>query len=62
MPLAPETSRASWPTLEQMEERYIREVVESTGGNISRAAEILGIDRRTLYRRLDKGTSLGLPG
>jgi two-component system response regulator AtoC len=41
-------------TLEQMEQKYIREVLESTGGNISRAAEILGIDRRTLYRKLEQ--------
>jgi transcriptional regulator with PAS, ATPase and Fis domain len=43
-----------WATLEEMEERYIREVLEGTNGNISRAAEILGIDRRTLYRKLEK--------
>ena len=40
-------------TLEQMEDRYIREVLQAAGGNVSRAAEILGIDRRTLYRRLE---------
>jgi len=40
--------------LEQMEERYIREVLEATGGNMSRTAEILGIDRRTLYRKLER--------
>jgi len=45
---------SQWLTLEQMEDRYIREVLEGTGGNISRAAEILGIDRRTLYRKLEK--------
>jgi two-component system, NtrC family, response regulator AtoC len=44
----------SWLTLEQMEEEYIREVLEAAKGNISRAAEILGIDRRTLYRKLEK--------
>jgi two-component system, NtrC family, response regulator AtoC len=43
----------SWLSLEQMEDRYIRDVVEATQGNISRAAEILGIDRRTLYRKLE---------
>jgi DNA-binding NtrC family response regulator len=43
-----------WLSLEQMEERYIREVLQATGGNVSRAAEILGIDRRTLYRRLEE--------
>jgi two-component system, NtrC family, response regulator AtoC len=42
-----------WLSLEQVEERYIREVVEATQGNLSRAAEILGIDRRTLYRKLE---------
>jgi two-component system, NtrC family, response regulator AtoC len=44
----------AWPTLEQMEERYIREAIEAFDGNISRTAEILGIDRRTLYRRLER--------
>ncbi len=43
-----------WMTLEQMEDQYIHEVIDGVGGNISRAAEILGIDRRTLYRRLEK--------
>jgi two-component system response regulator AtoC len=45
---------SAWLTLEQMEENYIKEVLEGTSGNISRAAEILGIDRRTLYRKLEK--------
>lgn len=48
---------SSWPTLEQVEERYIREVVEAVQGNVSRAAEILGIDRRTLYRKLERSES-----
>jgi two-component system response regulator AtoC len=43
-----------WLSLEQMEDRYIREVLETVEGNITRAAEILGIDRRTLYRKLEK--------
>jgi two-component system response regulator AtoC len=42
-----------WLSLEQMEERYIHEVLDAVEGNISRAAEILGIDRRTLYRKLE---------
>jgi two-component system response regulator AtoC len=41
-------------SLEQMERKYIREVLEFTEGNMSRAAEILGIDRRTLYRKLEQ--------
>ncbi len=50
----PKPASGPWLTLDQMEERYIQEVVEATGGNITHAAEILGIDRRTLYRKLDR--------
>jgi DNA-binding NtrC family response regulator len=39
-------------TLEDLENEYIREVLVEVGGNRSRAAEILGIDRKTLYRKL----------
>ncbi len=40
------------PTLEQMKERYIDYVLEQTQGNKRRAAALLGIGRRTLYRYL----------
>jgi DNA-binding NtrC family response regulator len=40
------------PTLTEMERRYAWEVLRSVGGNKTRAAEILGIDRKTLYRLL----------
>jgi transcriptional regulator with GAF, ATPase, and Fis domain len=39
------------PTLEQMERRHIKRVLDVTKGNRTRAARILGIDRRTLYRK-----------
>jgi DNA-binding NtrC family response regulator len=39
-------------TLSQVEERYIRNVLASVGGNRTRAAEILGIDRKTLRKKL----------
>ncbi len=42
------------PTLEQLERRYIGRVLKLCGGNKSRTARILGMERRTLYRRLDK--------
>jgi two-component system response regulator HydG len=42
---------APW-TLEQLERRYIEHVLAQVDGNQSRAAERLGIDRRTLYRKL----------
>lgn len=40
------------PTLDQVERRYIHHVLERVGGNKRRAASVLGIGRRTLYRRL----------
>ena len=40
------------PTREELERRYARQVLRETGGNKSRAADILGIDRKTLYRIL----------
>jgi two-component system response regulator HydG len=39
-------------SLEELERKYIRQVVEATGGNRSQAARILGLDRKTLYRKL----------
>ena len=42
----------SLPTLLDVENRYIAHVLERVSGNKRRAADILGIGRRTLYRRL----------
>ena len=39
-----------WPTLAVLERRYIDRVLSRTGGNKTRGAEVLGIDRRTLNR------------
>lgn len=44
----------SLPTLEAQEGDYIRWVLGQTGGNRTRAAEILGIDRVSLWRKLKK--------
>jgi len=38
------------PNLDEIERRYILHVLESTGSNRKRTAEILGINRKTLYR------------
>ncbi len=40
------------PTLETVEQAYIMWVLQAEGGNKSRAAEVLGIDPSTLYRKL----------
>jgi two-component system response regulator HydG len=39
------------PTLEQLEKRYIQLILSKTAGKKERAAQILGINRRTLYRK-----------
>jgi len=41
-------------TLVGAEEEQIRRVLSATGGNKSRAAQILGIERKTLYRKLER--------
>jgi DNA-binding NtrC family response regulator len=40
-------------TMEEVERRYIRRVLDATGGNKTLAARILGFDRKTLYRKLE---------
>ncbi|HEX8170349.1 MAG TPA: sigma-54-dependent Fis family transcriptional regulator [Thermoanaerobaculia bacterium] len=42
------------PTLDQLEARYIARVLAFTKGNMSKAAKILGVDRKTLYRKRDE--------
>jgi len=41
------------PTLDELCRRYTRLVLSESAGNKSRAAELLGINRRTLYRYLE---------
>lgn len=61
MPLVPENKRASqhgFPNdslnLEELERVAIRKALEQCNGNISSAAELLGITRYALYRKIDK--------
>lgn len=46
------TGNQPLPTLAALEKRYIKLVLERLEGNKKRAAEVLGIGRRTLYRHL----------
>jgi DNA-binding NtrC family response regulator len=45
---------ADLPTLDELERRYLQHVLDATNGNRSRAADVLGIDRRTLYRMAER--------
>lgn len=48
---------ASFPTLQQAEEKLIRAALELTGGNQGRAATLLGISRQALNKRLNRDNS-----
>ena len=41
-------------TLAEMERRYVFEVLDAVGGNKTTAARVLGMDRKTLHRRLKR--------
>ena len=45
-------------TLREVEELYIEEILRRQGGNKVRSARILGIDRKTLYRRAERAARL----
>jgi DNA-binding NtrC family response regulator len=45
---------AELPSLDEMEKRYLTHVLKVTGGNKVRTASILGINRRTLYRKIEE--------
>jgi two-component system response regulator HydG len=47
-----ETSQnGTLPTLDEIEKRYFKFVLDKTGGRKEKAAQILGVNRRTLYRK-----------
>jgi two-component system response regulator HydG len=52
-PIVSERAQAN-PTLEVIERSYILWVLQNEGGNKSRAADVLGIDPSTLYRKLSR--------
>jgi two-component system response regulator HydG len=46
--------------MDEVERRYINKVLEALGGNKASAARLLGMDRRTLYRKLERWGSAPL--
>jgi DNA-binding NtrC family response regulator len=48
----PEPGHGEWPSLEDVELRYIRRVLDHCKGHRQNAARILGISERNLYRKL----------
>jgi DNA-binding NtrC family response regulator len=53
--VAPAIDRAQTPvTLDQAEQEMIRDALDRCGGNILKTAELLGLSRAALYRRLEK--------
>lgn len=48
-----------FPSLAEIEQRYIRHILKKTDGNKRQAASILGIGRRTLYRKIGEKSPSG---
>jgi two-component system response regulator HydG len=48
-------------TIEEMERHYIRQVLQAVAGNKTQAARVLGLHRRSLYRRLEDSHALAGP-
>jgi two-component system response regulator HydG len=45
---------AALVTVDELERHYIERVLGLVSGNKSKAAQILGFDRRTLYRKIER--------
>ena len=50
--LVPGDDASELVALDEVERRYILRVMEAVGGNRTRASEVLGVDRKTLYSKL----------
>lgn len=42
------------PSLDDVQKSYVLAVIQRVEGNLSRAARVLGVDRRTVYRQLGR--------
>ena len=52
--MATDVSSVELLTMDEVERRHILAVLHAMGGNKTQAAEILGFDRKTLYRKLER--------
>lgn len=50
-----------FPTLLELEQEYVQRVLDHVAGNKSRAAEVLGIGRVSLWRKLKKLENIATP-
>src|SRR5580704_6799365 len=48
------TDPSTFLPMDEVERRYVGQVVDALGGNKASAARVLGMDRRTLYRKLER--------
>src|ERR1051326_6878328 len=58
----PEEMAADFPTLEELEGRYVARVLAHTKGNVSKAAKVLGVDRKTVYKMKDVLSKISTDG
>ncbi|WP_369742908.1 sigma-54-dependent transcriptional regulator [Pseudidiomarina sp. PP-1MA] len=56
-PIATAQTAQQWPSMQQLQQDYVAQVMRHTQGNKQQAARILGVTRRTLYRWLTNGES-----
>ena len=54
LPLEKYATRASWESIQEMEQHHILSILEKYDWNISRSAKALGVDRVTLYSKIKK--------
>jgi DNA-binding NtrC family response regulator len=60
-PVDEEGTRLRVQSLEDMELSYILRVLDAVGGNKASAARLLGVDRTTLYRKLQRQEQAAAP-
>ena len=56
---APAPAAPPTPSLHELEKRHMLAVLESVGGDKTRAAQLLGVSRRTLERRVAEWSAAG---